>query len=198
MTETPLPSVYTYGRVIGRIITAVGDLTSAGDVYPDAVPVSSIGGVTFIPAVGSQTVTTVSPSTLVQHRSIVCDLDVNGNLSLNGQIGVWLYTGVWAVSFSGEIGVTAFQIEVTVAHTISAPLDLFSVAPYIPVTGTAVTTLVVPASPSNGRVLMWNAAVGGLVWTDWAAAPPTWWTGTQAQYNALGTYSTATLYLVTP
>ena len=164
MTETALPNVYTYGRVVGRVITAVGDLTDSGDPYPDAVPVVSTGGVTFTPSVRSRIVTGVAPSTLVQHQSITCDLDADGNLSINGQIGVWLYVGVWAVSFSPVIGMTSFQIEVTTAHTDSSPLDLFAVAPYMPSSGSSVTTMLVPSGPSDGQSLVWSSSSGSLVW----------------------------------
>lgn len=165
MTETALPGVYSYGKVVARVITAVGDLTDTGDTYPDAVPLSALGSITFTPAVGSRVVAGAGSSTLVQQRAITCDLDANGYLSLRGQPGVWLYTGVWTVTFSGAIGSAAFQIEVTTAHTEISPLDLFAVLPYSPPSGTAVTTMIVPASPSDTQVLMWSSTSGAITWS---------------------------------
>lgn len=127
MTETPLPGIYTYGKVVARVISAVGDLTSSGDDYPDALPVTATNAITFIPASPSRVVSGSGSSIFVQQVPISCDLDADGYLSRNGQQGVWLYTGVWAVQFSSAVGIAPFQITVTTAHTDLAPLDLFAV-----------------------------------------------------------------------
>lgn len=58
--------------------------------------------------------------------------------------------------------IPSFNITVTDAHTLAAPLDLVTVSPYTPPSGAAVTTLLVPSGPAEGQVLGW--VDGALAW----------------------------------
>ncbi|MSS45279.1 hypothetical protein FYJ43_04305 [Cutibacterium sp. WCA-380-WT-3A] len=157
MAEPVLPSAYAYGFVTARAIRAVADSTSADDPYPDGPPVAMDKAVTFRPLETGRIIPGASPepSIRAQHEDIVADFDANGYLSLNGQRGLWLYTGTWQVSFAAALGWTPYQITVTTDHTTAHPLDLWTAAGWQPPDASAPTvTLLVPATVHDGDVLI--------------------------------------------
>lgn len=90
-----------------------------------------------------------------QHETITADLDADGYLSLNGQRGLWLWTGTWQVSFAADLGWTPYQITVTTDHTVDHPLDLWTAAGWQPPSPTTPTvTILVPATVHDGDVLI--------------------------------------------
>ena len=159
-----LPVGYTFGRVVARFLRAVGD---SGDVdtFPEAVPAT--GSVTFTPKVTTRIVvdSTSDPSPFITHEPITSELDAYGHLARNGLRGLWLWTGVWTVSFNVQgFNRQPFDIEITTSHTDVSPFDLWEADPYIPPPGTTVTTIQVPANPVDGYGLVWSSASGGLIW----------------------------------
>ena len=157
----PLPAEHTWGFVVGRIIHATADTTADVDRLPEARAAS--GSIRFEPRSKLSKVLT-SPTAFVGYEVTTATLNSLGELTdAEGQVGIWLISGVYGVSFSIEgITIPSFEIEVTPAHTSETPLDLATAAPYVPPTGATVTTLLVPAGPAEGQVLTW--AAGRLAW----------------------------------
>jgi hypothetical protein len=118
---------YAYGQVVGRIITAVGDqaLNNDLDLYPDAV--GAKGKVRFHPKEPYRIVvdSTIAPSSFVKNETVVAVLDTDGDLTVNGVKGVFLWTGAWTVVFDVGFEIDSFDILVESTHTPAAPLDLF-------------------------------------------------------------------------
>lgn len=159
MAEPKLPAQYAYGRVVARAIRAVADSTPEDDPYPDGPPVSLKRAVIFRPLETRRIIKGVSPEPSIrsQHETITADLDDEGYLSLNGQRGLWLWTGTWQVSFVADLGWTPYQITVTTDHTVDHPLDLWTAAGWQPPSPTTPTvTILVPATVHDGDVLIRN------------------------------------------
>lgn len=120
---TTMPTDGTYGKVVGRFILAVADALDP-DRLPDAV--AAKGEITFTPAQPNLKLNMPGPTTVVRTQ-IKCSLDDDGNLiDQNGELGVWLMTGVYKVNY-GLVGVTSLTgptIEVLTGHTDDRPLDL--------------------------------------------------------------------------
>jgi hypothetical protein len=172
--ETDLPAPYKLGRIVGRVAFAVGDSTQDEDQNPGLVPVTGERLIQFVPADGTRIVSGTDPVTRVDNRPISADLDVQGDLSRNGQKGIKLWCGVWTCKPASPtvLNFDQFDFELTEAHTDDAPLQLWSAAPYTPPEGTTVNTLVVPSGASNGQVLAWGD--DGLAWQDGASGEVSW------------------------
>jgi hypothetical protein len=169
MASEPLPSDFLpFGHVVGRVIRAVGDTDADPDSDPEAIPVTGTGLVRFTPLELTRVVTGTVPSTWVQQETIAADLDSEGFIALSGARGLLLWPGTWKVSAgsASAFSFPQFTIEVTAAHTADSPLDLWTASPYVPPSGTTVTTLVVPAGAVAGQILGWDGQE--LVWE----APP--------------------------
>lgn len=97
---TPLPSGYTFGKVVGQAIRAVGDSPDDPDYHPEANPITGKKCVSFAPKVAQVVTPDNGVTTMVLQDKIECDMNENGQLIRNGEdpgeIGVWLYTGVWS------------------------------------------------------------------------------------------------------
>nr|DAX95842.1 MAG TPA: hypothetical protein [Caudoviricetes sp.] len=158
MAEPKLPAGYIYGLVVAKAIRAVGDMTDQDDPYPDGPPIELAQAVTFTPVEVGRIIkeNPPNPSIRVIQERIVADFDHEGYLSINGQRGAWLYTGVWDVSFDGSLGWPSFQIEVKTDHTKDNPLDLWKVGYQPPSVTTPVTNLLIPASVNDGDILIWK------------------------------------------
>lgn len=160
-----LPSGYEYGRVVGRLLIGTGDSADAGEL-PDARPAAGVR-VRFAPTVASRVVPGTPPSPKVLHSTVECSIDATtGDLigPDKTSAGVWLWTGVWQVSFTGET-IAPYLIEVTAAHTADNPLDLFVAEPYVPPAGTTLQVVPVPAGIADGQTLMYANG-------KWVAADP--------------------------
>lgn len=166
----PLPAEHTWGFVVGRIIHATADTTADVDRLPEAR--AAKGSIRFEPRSKLSKVLT-SPTAFVGYEVATATLNSLGELTdTEGQVGIWLISGVYGVSFSIEgVTIPSFEIEVTPAHTPETPLDLAIAAPYVAPTGTSVTTLLVPAGAFDGAGLGWGD--GGLAWLPGAAAAAT-------------------------
>lgn len=166
ITPPALPASYSWGFVVGQVIHAIAD--TAGDV--DRLPQAraATGTIRFEPLETLRKVT-AEPAAFVAHEVVTATLGTTGELvDADGQVGIWLVTGDYRVSFAiTGAAIPGFNITVTDAHTLVAPLDLVTVGPYTPPTGAAVTTLLVPAGPAEGQVLGW---VSGAL--TWVSAPP--------------------------
>lgn len=163
ITPPALPASYAFGYVVGQVIHAIADQTGDADRNPESRPAT--GTIRFEPLDRLRKVTT-QPAAFVVHEVVACTIGPTGELlDADGQVGVWLVTGGYRVSFVLDGGATipSFDIEVTSAHTLATPLDLATVAPYVPPSGTATTTLVVPSGATEGQVLAWTS--GALGWT---------------------------------
>ena len=199
---TKLPSGYTFGKVVGQAIRAVGDQPEDTDYFPEAQPIVGKKCVVFTPRVPQVVTPDNGVATMVMQDKIDCDMNANGQLIRNsddtGDLGVWLYTGVWTVSFNGVMtGIQSFDILVTEFHA-EDPLDLFAnMATPIPPSD-PVTTLVVPSGGATGDILTWDPSIGGLKWVKPYSALPRWWAGTQAQYDALEQIDPGIVYVITP
>lgn len=96
------------------------------------------------------------------------------SLDADGVARTWLHTGVWRVHFRG-LALDPFEFEVTTAHTIEAPLDLWTAAPYVPPEGVDVQVLPLPEGGTAGQFLGYDGHE--LVWAD----------GTQADLSLYAT-----------
>lgn len=87
MVET-LPQ-FTYGKIVGRFLAAVGDGTDS-DLFPDEVPLS--GTVTFTPSASTIVIKTATPDPVtVFPNAITATLDANGYLTdPSGNRGIYL------------------------------------------------------------------------------------------------------------
>ena len=165
---TPLPSGYTFGKVVGQAIRAVGDTPNDPDYFPEAEPITGKKCVSFTPKVPQVVTPDNGVATMVMQDKIECDMNSDGQLIRNGEdpgeLGVWLYTGVWTVAFTGVMsGIQSFDILITEFHA-EDPLDLFAnMATPIPPSD-PVTTLVVPSGGSEDMVLSWID--GRLQWVN--------------------------------
>lgn len=151
---TDLPTDLAYGKVTGRFLTAIGDGPDV-DTTPDAsVPTGLL--VKFTPK--ASTLRTTSPSVTVVPKPITCTVDADGYLTdPQGAAGVWLITGLYAVSYSGvsDFVLASHEIEVTTANTDVDPLDLtVATPPGVVLTPTQYTEL-------NGRITVLEAGGGG-------------------------------------
>lgn len=165
---TELPSGYTFGKVVGQAIRAVGDQPEDTDYFPEAQPIVGKKCVVFTPKIPQVVTPDNGVATMVMQDKIDCDMNAQGQLIRNsddtGDLGVWLYTGVWTVSFNGVMtGIQSFDILVTEFHA-EDPLDLFAnmATPISP--SDPVTTLVVPSGGTPDQVLTWID--GGLKWVN--------------------------------
>ena len=124
---TQMPLDFNYGKVIGRYVLAVAD-ASDGDRLPDAVPV--VGSITFAPAQANVKALTPKPTTVVK-VAIKCTLNGDGELvDPQGNLGVWLMTGVYKVAYSlANVSLAAHDILVLPEHDDQNPLDLYFALP---------------------------------------------------------------------
>ena len=120
---TTMPETITYGKVVGRFIQAVGDSVDL-DFLPNASPI--VGTVTLTPANPLTKEIDTDPPTTVVRTPIVCALNTQGFLrSPAGDVGVWLVTGVYKVTYSTQgTPIPTHDIVVTEEHTNENPLDL--------------------------------------------------------------------------
>lgn len=191
-TVDPLPSTYVYGKVVARVIHAIGDTAEDTDDKPQAR--AAAGKVHFNPRETIRRVTDADYTAIVMHQRETANLSSTGRiLDAEGRQGIWLITGVYDVTFEFGAGAKVPPLVITVGteHTDAAPLDLVTAVPYIPPTGVTVTTLLVPANGADGQVLTWSATSSGLVWSNPATAL-TWDTLTgKPAVIAAGTSQTA-------
>ena len=166
----PTPEGVTYGLVLGRWVQIIGDTSVDPDKLPDTIPVT--GSILFT----RKQKTTTRLDTTQEDGSYVgiAKQNVIGYLrTVDGELasaadskdtGLWLVTGIYTVTFSLS-GTTwpSFDIEVTTAHTLEAPLDLIAASPYVPPTGAAPVVMMVPASIPEGYLLVKNgSSIAGL------------------------------------
>lgn len=169
-TDTfPLPSTYAYGKVVGRIIYAIGDTAEDADDKPQAR--AAAGTVTFTPMATGAKVTTADYTAIVMNGAVKANLSSSGRiLDAEGRQGIWLIQGIYRVDFSftatsdGLRGsLPPFQIEVLPAHTDLAPLDLASAAPASVPEGAVVQTIVLP---TGSGIMSRNAVSGEIEYLD--------------------------------
>ena len=150
----------SFGAVVCRVLRSTSDGPDA-DQFPDYIAAS--GTVTLTPAKTLDR--TSGPSAFLQREVIKCSLDSEGRMvTESGNPNVFLAVGVWKVSFqltpSGSV--PSFDFAVTTAHTVESPVDLVTVAPYVPTPSNPAITLIVPSGASVGQVLGWGSL--GLEW----------------------------------
>lgn len=169
-TDTfPLPSTYAYGKVVGRIIYAIGDTAEDADDKPQAR--AAAGTVTFTPMATGAKVTTADYTAIIMNGAVKANLSSSGRiLDAEGRQGIWLIQGIYRVDFSftatsdGLRGsLPPFQIEVLPAHTDLAPLDLASAAPASVPEGAVVQTIVLP---TGSGIMSRNAVSGEIEYLD--------------------------------
>ena len=173
---TSLPLSFKFGKVVGRVIQAVGDGSQDPDSYPDGIPISGKGLIIFTPSVDQATAEdSTGVTNLIRQSRIDADLNADGVLYLSAsstEQGVWLYTGTWQVSFGGSlVGLPSFPIYVTEENTADNPLDLFAQMSVPLPPGTPVFTLVVPQNGSNSDVLTWSSDDNALKWVSRSSFP---------------------------
>lgn len=165
MSDTPvmpLPPSYDWGFVVGRSISAMADTIADWDRHPEAR--GSNGRVTFTPHTRFKKELS-APTAFVQFEVITAKI-VNGNLvDAQGENGIYLISGAYKVSFTIDSGsIPGFDILVTPEHTLDDPLDLVTVAPYVPEDGVPVTTVLIPTGATENQVLTWRN--NRLVWAS--------------------------------
>lgn len=164
-TSELLPASYTFGKVVGRIIHLIADTAADADDKPEARPAA--GKIRFYPdQTLSKTVEENYPAIVLRATESVT-LDADGYLhDAEGRRGVWMAVGTYRVSFEitgAPNAVPDFSIAVTSDNDEDDPLDLAVAVPYVPPTGQAVQTVLVPAGGSTGQMLV-RTESGGLEW----------------------------------
>ena len=133
MADEPLPSEYTFGKVISRFLSAIPDTPSDPDYLPQARPLQ--GTVTFVPTEQLRKVSDTGDGTgaFIYAITTVAQLDNEGRImDEEGRQGIWLITGEYTVSFQmsqPSAKIAPFVITVLDTHDDANPLDLVSVAP---------------------------------------------------------------------
>lgn len=124
---TALPADFAYGKVMARIILAVGD-TADADKLPDAVPAT--GKIDIMPKAVLLKAQIPEPATVVAQK-IPCTIDSEGYLlDPAGNRGVWLITGIYGITYTvANVSLPTHDIEVTTAHTEESPLWLTNAQP---------------------------------------------------------------------
>ena len=156
-----------FGLVVGRVLENVGD-GGDEDSLPDYLPAPPGARVVFTPL--QALVTTTGPTAFLRRSPVTCPLDKETGEILSSreprQVGVWLAQGVWRVTFYTGDGaeIPSFTFEVTGAHTVFAPLDLVTVAPYSPPPGGSTVVVELPGGAASGMLLGWSEA--GLAWVE--------------------------------
>ena len=163
----PLPTSYTFGKVVGRVIHLIADTAEDTDDKPQAR--SAAGKVTFAPKEVLRKTTEADYPAIVLRASESANLSSSGRiLDAEGRQGIWLAVGIYTVTFEitgAPRAIPSFDVEVTAEHTDVAPLDLATAVPYVAPSGTVVQTVVVPSGGTSGQVLV-RTADGGLAWAD--------------------------------
>ena len=182
-----LPSSYQFGKVVCQAIRAVGDTKNDPDFLPETM--AAEGTIRFEPQTKRKVVAGEGGDygKIVMHEAVVRKLNADGRLiGEHDEEGVWLITGVYTVSFSLVCGTQSpFQIEIKPEHTDLNPLDLALASPYVPPTGVAVTTILIPSGAAVGDVLAWGA--GGVEWAaPGAASVPDATTSTKGKVRLAG------------
>lgn len=204
-TIDPLPSTFTFGKVVGRIIHAIADTDEDLDDKPQARPAA--GKVNFAPKRTLSRTTTPDAdfSAFVLQGRESANLSSSGRiLDAEGRQGIWLISGIWNVSFDlvGGAQIPPFDIEVLPIHTESAPLDLAAAAPFVAPPGSIIQTVQIPSGGVDGRVLTYSG--GTAVWA--LPALPSGYVQsetishivrvTEAEYAALPSPDSSTLYVI--
>ena len=124
-----LPSNVKYGKVVARILLAVGDTAADPDRFPDGKP--PVGGRVVFTPVQTNILEVAEPTTLIIKQPVYGPLNSEGYMvDETPADGVWLVTGQYKVTANNIPGFPKeFTIQVTEAHTDAAPLDLLSVLP---------------------------------------------------------------------
>ena len=151
MTQMMPPEIARYGYVTARVIRTIGDTTDDADEYPDAV--GATGTIVFTPLV--QRRRTSDYEAFVLHEPVTCTLDSDGVMhGPSGTVGVWLLAGDYLVKVvTAPAGWDDFTITVTVEHTVAAPLNLATAAPYQPAPIPAPVLMVAPPGGMPGQHL---------------------------------------------
>ena len=172
MTLTSLPTEYTFGKVVARIIQAVAD-GSDEDRYPDMI--AATGVVTFKPKQKQRK--TVDYRALVLNQPIRCRLyspqdwedpaHPPGTLiDAQGNLGVWLTVGSYDVEFQlNQGGFAPMEITVMEEHTKENPLDLIEYAPPHQPGNVIMVTAVIPPGGAPHQTLV-RKPNGELGWQD--------------------------------
>ena len=172
MTLTSLPTEYTFGKVVARIIQAVAD-GSDEDRYPDMI--AATGVVTFKPKQKQRK--TADYRALVLNQPIRCRLyspqdwedpaHPPGTLiDPQGNIGVWLTVGSYDVEFQlNQGGFAPMEITVMEEHTKKNPLDLIEYAPPPQTENVIMVTAVIPPGGAPHQTLV-RQPNGELGWQD--------------------------------
>lgn len=118
-----MPVTIAYGKVVGRFIQAVADTVDV-DLLPDVAPL--VGNVTFMPATRLIKEISTSPPTMVDRPIVTASINAEGFLtSPAGDVGVWLVTGTYKVSYVLQgATIRPHDIVVLPGHTALAPLDV--------------------------------------------------------------------------
>lgn len=122
-----LPADFAYGKVMGRIILAVGDTADEGTL-PDAVPAT--GKVDIMPKAVMLKAQIPEPVTVIAQK-IPCALDSEGYLlDPAGNRGVWLIAGIYTITYTiASVTIPTHDIQVTTSHTELDPLWLTNATP---------------------------------------------------------------------
>lgn len=136
------PSNITYGKVIGRFLSIIGDTPADPDTDPDALPAQ--GTVTFTSEAAYLLDRDGAPPATLIPAAVKCTVDANGDLlDPAGAIGVWLLATDAPVNPSG------FTYRVTQSF-VGSPDRVFSIA--VPGGATVDLTTVTPLADNTGQV----------------------------------------------
>lgn len=170
-----LPSEYTFGKVVARIVQSVAD-GSDEDRFPDMLAAG--GSVLFRPKEKNRK--TTNYSALVLNQNVRATLYVpepdtpedqyafppGTLLDQQGNEGVWLVTGSYTVDFTlNEGSFNPFDVVVTEDYDSDNPLDLIHAAPPEPVPGTPLVIAEIPPGGQPDQTLVRDES-GQLIWQD--------------------------------
>lgn len=117
-----------YGYVTGRFVHVLGDTSADADRLPDAVPAP--GTVLLEPVRTIHVMDNPIPTTAIA-APVSLGIDTEGYvLDPSGNRGAWVIAGQYRVTTRFlSATIPPYVVEVTAAHTETAPLDLTLAAP---------------------------------------------------------------------
>ena len=201
--------------VLTRQVTIGGAMTLVGaeNIVLSAVIESSRGLIwdatgyrfekfkeSFTSTPGGEISVTLPRTDVAGWRAYIPDNAPNSSLIDVSVSGSFTHTYTAKVNFLSADGKSLGVSELTIGpfplpNGDGSPVDLDRMMPGLTVSGTPITLPDILASIAASATAAAGSATAAAASL---AAMPVWWTGTQAAYNALGTYSATTLYLVTP
>lgn len=202
---TDAPSAVQYGKVIGRFVRFVADGPDPGSI-PDELPLN--GSIILTPTITAMRWAGTTPPRMAILEKLVCKI-VDGELCAPGssEPGVWVVATEQPSAAPSRVQWKAtFAITDLAVQPSPVLFDVPIYDPADPASGVIDLSVVVPVSADPGTVTVVSHADrvaaeaaadrAERIADEMAAATPTWWVGTLAEYDAFPTHDPGVLYVI--